>query len=143
MGKKGVVLMIILGVVLIVALLGGVILNIVLSQSRLTHHQISRIQAYYASQAALNYAIEKLRNGEWVAGTNCTGAPACTPTAVWPVGAAVNNFYLDTANDYFPASIQGMTLIITPAQYTVPANPCYFNDRKACISVTTTYTYTP
>jgi Tfp pilus assembly protein PilX len=143
MGKKGVVLMIILGVILIVALLAGVILNIVLSQSRLTHHQVSRIQAYYASQAALNYAIEKLRNGEWVAGVNCTGAPACTPTAAWPVAAAANNFYLDTANDYFPASIQAMTLTITPAQYTAPGSPCYFNDRKACISITTTYTYTP
>lgn len=67
-GQKGVVLLLVLGTLLVVIILANVVLSIVSSQSRLTHHQVSRIQAYYASQAAVNYALEKLRlgsDGNW------------------------------------------------------------------------------
>ncbi len=53
----------VLATLLIVLILASVLLNIMLSQSRFTQHQTGRIQAYFASQAGLNYAIEKLRLG--------------------------------------------------------------------------------
>jgi len=61
--KKGVVLLIVLGTLLVVVSLATVVLSLMLSHSRLTHHQTSRIQAYYAAMAGVNYAIEKLRVG--------------------------------------------------------------------------------
>ena len=64
--KKGAILFIVLAVIIIVVILSGVILSIVSSQSRLTHHQVSRIKAYYASKGIMNYAMEKLRTGIWV-----------------------------------------------------------------------------
>jgi len=62
--KKGVALLIVLGMLLIVTSLVAVILSIILSHPRLTHHEASRIQAYYAALAGINYAIEKLRLGD-------------------------------------------------------------------------------
>jgi Tfp pilus assembly protein PilX len=63
--KKGAILFIVLAVIILVVILSGVILSIVSSQSRLTHHQVSRIKAYYAGKGMMNYALEKLRIGEW------------------------------------------------------------------------------
>lgn len=60
---KGVALFMVLGTIIIVITLASIILTIVSSQSRFTHHQVSRIQAYYAALAGVNYAIEKLRLG--------------------------------------------------------------------------------
>ena len=62
--RKGAVLFIVLGTILIVMILANIILNIMLSQSRLTQHQVSRIQAYYASLAGMNYALEEIRINE-------------------------------------------------------------------------------
>ena len=64
--KEGVVLFVVLGTIFIVIILSAIILQIISSQSRLTHHQVSRIQAYYASQAGMVYALEELRIGGWV-----------------------------------------------------------------------------
>src|SRR3989338_8459923 len=61
--KRGVVLFIVLGTLLVVVSLATVILSLILSHARLTHHQTSRIHAYYAALAGMNYAIEKLRVG--------------------------------------------------------------------------------
>jgi len=57
------VLLIVLGTILIVASLATSILSLILSHARLTYHQTSRIQAYYASMAGINYGLEKLRLG--------------------------------------------------------------------------------
>ena len=59
--KKGVILFIVLGTLLVVTLLASVVLRFTASHYRLTHHEISRIQAYYMAMAGVNYAIEKLR----------------------------------------------------------------------------------
>ena len=64
--SKGVVLFIVLGLILIVVVLAAVILSIISSQSRLTHHQVSRIKAYYAGKGMMNYASDMLRKGTWV-----------------------------------------------------------------------------
>lgn len=65
--KKGVALLIVLGALLIVIGLAGVIMKIMLSQSRLTQHQVNRIKAFYAAQAGVNYTLEALRAGIWSA----------------------------------------------------------------------------
>jgi Tfp pilus assembly protein PilX len=81
LNKKGVALYIILTMLLVVVILANVILNLVLSHSRLTHHQVSRIQAYYAAQAGMVYALEMLRTGLWAESVNpyimCNANPAC------------------------------------------------------------------
>jgi Tfp pilus assembly protein PilX len=63
--EKGVVLAIVLSTIFIVIILANILMTIISSQSRLTHHKVSRIQAYYAGQAAMNYAFEQIRTGLW------------------------------------------------------------------------------
>lgn len=63
--KKGVILLIVLGTIMVVFVLAAVIIKTVSSQSRLTHHQISRLRAYYASKAGMNLVFYKLRTGAW------------------------------------------------------------------------------
>jgi len=62
--RKGVLLFIVLGTIIVVATLSIVILRIVLNQSRFTHHQVSRIQSQYAARAGVNYALDKLRRND-------------------------------------------------------------------------------
>lgn len=76
--NRGVMLIIVLVSVLIAVILAGVILSFVLSQHRFTHHQASRIQAYYASLAAMNLVNEKIRAGTWGTGTYTLCNSGCT-----------------------------------------------------------------
>ncbi|MGE5197018.1 MAG: hypothetical protein ACM3IL_00730 [Deltaproteobacteria bacterium] len=62
--KSGMALYMVLASLLIALILSGIILNIILSQARISYHQVSRVQAFYAAQAGCNYAIEKLRLGD-------------------------------------------------------------------------------
>ncbi len=66
--KRGFILFIVLATVLVVAILAGVILSLISSQSRLTQHQVSRIKAYYAGKGMMNYAFEMLRKGSSASG---------------------------------------------------------------------------
>ena len=66
-GRKGIALFIVIGIVLVVTVLAIVILRIMSNQARLTHHQVSRIRAYYADKAGMNLAFYKLRTGTWSA----------------------------------------------------------------------------
>jgi len=124
---KGVALFIVLGSIVIVISLASVILTIVSSQSRFTHHQVSRIQAFYAAQAAVNYAMDKLRIGSpsgWSVGVNCQ-----------PSSAGCD---LPTDSD-FPASIiQPVKIFISPAG----SSGCNSPGSTACVSAMATYTYT-
>lgn len=61
MSQRGMVLFIVLAIFFIVILIGNFTMGLISSQSRLTHHNVGRIQAYYAAQGALHYAFEKLR----------------------------------------------------------------------------------
>jgi len=83
--KNGVVLFIVLGVIIVVTALSTVILRILLNQLRLTHHQVSRIQAHYAAKAGVVYALEKIRIGDWSAGSTCTESSPCTIDPSLPV----------------------------------------------------------
>jgi len=69
--KKGVILFIVLGVIILTILLATVILRIISNQSRLTHHQVSRIQAQYAAKAGVLYALDKLRRNDDAATVAC------------------------------------------------------------------------
>lgn len=55
--------MVVLATLLMIVILANVVLNLMSSQARLTHHQVSRIQAYYAAQAGIVLATEKMRIG--------------------------------------------------------------------------------
>ncbi|TRZ95931.1 hypothetical protein D4R78_02210 [bacterium] len=61
--EKGIAIFMVLGILMVVVVLANVILAIVSSNARFTHHQVSRIQAYYASQAGITYAIYRLWTG--------------------------------------------------------------------------------
>ena len=62
---RGVALYLVISSLFIALILSSVILRTVLNQTRLTHHGVSRIQAYYASYGALNYSFAKIREGVW------------------------------------------------------------------------------
>ena len=64
--KKGIVLFIVIGIIMVVVVLSIVILRMIANQSRLTNHQVTRIQAQYAAKAGMVYALEMLRTGAWV-----------------------------------------------------------------------------
>jgi Tfp pilus assembly protein PilX len=68
MRNRGIALYLVLAVLLLVIILTSSILNIMSSQNRLAGHTVRRIQAYYAGQAGMNYALEQLRlnNASWV-----------------------------------------------------------------------------
>jgi Tfp pilus assembly protein PilX len=130
--NKGVVLFVVLGVIIIVTTLSTVILRLMLSQSRLTHHQVSRIQAQYAAKAGMVFALEKLRTGDWVAGANCTEGSPCTMTF--------------SSGDFVPAVLvspsNGVSIIIRQPQTVNSSLPCYDPPGGSdCVSVTATYTY--
>jgi Tfp pilus assembly protein PilX len=59
--KKGYLLFIVLTTIIIVALFASILLNIIMSQARLTKHITSRVQAYYAALGAFYYANDRLR----------------------------------------------------------------------------------
>jgi len=65
LNKKGIALLTVLVVLLVVVALANGMLNIMLNQSRLTHHNVSRIQAYYAGIAGMKLAYENLRTTTW------------------------------------------------------------------------------
>lgn len=73
--KKGIMLFMVLSTIMVVVALANIILVLASSQSRLTRHQTGRIQAHYAAQAGIQYAIEMLRTNVWAipaAGTTIT-----------------------------------------------------------------------
>ena len=59
--NKGIVLFVVLMTVIMVVILGNIVLRIMFSENRFSHHKVSRIQAYYASLAGLRYASEMMR----------------------------------------------------------------------------------
>jgi len=111
----------VLATIMVVVLLANIMLVIVTSHSRLTQHQLGRIQAYYAGQAAMHYALEMVRLG--------------SPPNGWGTGT---HFLPNEPN--FPAIIdQPIRIIVTPA-----GNPgCASPPAPAngyCIDVNVTYT---
>jgi len=145
--KKGVVLLIVLGMLLVVVSLVTVMLSFILSHARLTHHQTSRIQAYYASMAGINYALEKLRLGN----DNNWQLPAL-PANNYYHYLCQNNSVSQCASDSAPVIESDLPSSIQYVQIRVAARNtsgtsewpggCYPSQGITCVNARTYYTYT-
>ncbi|MCX5694509.1 MAG: hypothetical protein NT014_05250 [Candidatus Omnitrophica bacterium] len=62
--KKGAILFIVIGIIMVVVIMSTITLRVVANHSRLTHHQVSRIQAMYAAKAGVLYALDALRRND-------------------------------------------------------------------------------
>ena len=121
MDRKGAAFFIVLAAIFTVILLAGIMLTLMSSHSRLTHHQVSRIQAYYAAMAGVNYALDRLSNGtdsEWpVSGgytrTMCRGDCNITDPNLPPSVVEVN-ISVGTAG----SCLGGTTCVNATANYT-------------------------
>lgn len=134
--KKGVILFIVIGIIMVVVILCTVILRVIANQSRLTHHQVSRIQAQYAAKAGMVYALEMLRTGTW----NYSVSPAVN-SCPNPGGCLV-------ADANFPSSVVGQQarVIFCPAWSSCGASLKYCNPpvgNDFCIDSIVDFIYTP
>jgi len=125
------VLFAVVGILFVVVLLANVVLNIMLSQSRLTHHQVSRIQGYYAAMAGTNYAYDKLRRQD--------------DTTNWPIPAASSSYTrtlcrsgCDINDADLPKSVNNVSIKVSGAGAS-GCNPP--TGVPACVSATADYTY--
>lgn len=125
--KKATVLFLVLTTIFVVVLLATVALNIMFSLSRFTHHRASRIQAYYATLAGMNYAWENLRTGNW------TFSPANSCPS--PSGCVIS----DTDFPHVVVNREVRIILLTSGSANCTSPPSSTN----CIRVTTNYTYTP
>ncbi len=114
---------------MVVVTLATVILRIISSQSRLTHHQVSRIQAQYAAKAGVVYALEQLRKNT-VAPWNSSGTINFKICRVAAGGC-------DMTDITFPASISEVDVVVQPLA--VSSGPYGTREVKA----KAIYTYTP
>lgn len=132
LSRKGFIIFIVLGVIMVVAVLATVSLRIISNQARLTHHQVGRVQAQYAAKAGMVYALDQLRRGAWV---YAPPANSCKNTGDCPIVDAT-----------FPKSVKSVNVIFCPQGSICPgsAKPC---DPPAgiafCINTAADYTYTP
>jgi Tfp pilus assembly protein PilX len=139
--KIGVILFIVVGVILVVSILAILVLGVVSSQARLTHHQISRIQAQYVAKAGMVYALEMLRKGTAAGGWGYSVAPPVNSCRNATGGCLVTD-------PNFPSSVvnQQFRIIFCPAgstcQYT--SDPCTPPPgSNFCVNSTAVFTYTP
>jgi Tfp pilus assembly protein PilX len=144
--KKGMILFIVLGVILVVGVLAIAVLRLISSQARLTHHQVTRIQAQYAAKAGVIYALDKLRRNDDVSWS------ATTPTvpvvkkmcravaAVDPLVPECNCSSPDVTEAALPFSIKCVNITIyDPAA--APPNQGVLGTRK--VSANAVFTYSP
>ncbi|MFA5093448.1 MAG: hypothetical protein WC543_05885 [Candidatus Omnitrophota bacterium] len=130
--KKGVIFFIVISVVVIASLLAIAVLRVVSNQARLTHHQLSRIQAQYAAKAAVILALDKLRQNDVNWGSGVLTKRMCKSTTTAP-GCDAADVILDSD---LPNSIQWVDITVEAAPGTGPSGT-----RR--VSAKTTYTYTP
>jgi Tfp pilus assembly protein PilX len=131
--KRGIILFIVIGIIMLVAVLSTIILRIVANQSRLTHHQVSRVQAMYAAKAGMVWALEMLRTGTKVysvalARNDCPPATPCELSETWPGSVNSVKVIFCPSGDLCPPSKSNC---ITPSGYAF------------CINSTADFTYTP
>ncbi len=61
--KKGIVLIIVMGIMIAIVFLALGVSYVLSQQARVAEHKIKRMRAYYAAMAGVVYAFDKLRNG--------------------------------------------------------------------------------
>lgn len=121
----------VISVVVVASLLAIAVLRVVSSQARLTHHQLSRVQAQYAAKAGLVLALEKLRQNDpsWSSAAQFTKR-MCKNNAVSGCGGA------EIIDPDLPNTIKYIDITVEAAPGTGPSGT-----RK--VNAKTTYTYTP
>jgi Tfp pilus assembly protein PilX len=105
-------LYLVLAVLIVVVLVAGMFLNLVLSQTRLTHHQVTRTQAYFAARMGMNYAIEMLSRND----------------TEWPPTGTYNRTICKTAGcnktePDLPDSIRNVTIFVGDVNATTNTRP--------------------
>ena len=73
--RKGVVLVVVLGVMIVISALAFVAVYLMTQESRIAEHKIRRMRGYFAAQAGVVDALERLRTGNSPGGTECTTFP--------------------------------------------------------------------
>ncbi|MCF7869768.1 MAG: hypothetical protein K9M01_01435 [Candidatus Omnitrophica bacterium] len=68
--KKGIVLVIVFGILIVISLLAVTAINLMRQQSKITEHKISRRRKLLAAQAGMVHALEELRKGNDPTGSN-------------------------------------------------------------------------
>jgi len=124
--NKGIALLIVLTTVLLVVILANIVLTVILSHSRLTRHQLNRTQAYYATQAGMNYALEQLRIGRAAGGWESQPNNNCPAPNGCPL----------PPDPQLPASVQSVNIILWPPG---PGAPPTCNPDFTCIQIVTQY----
>jgi Tfp pilus assembly protein PilX len=115
--ERGVALLVVLATLFVVVILANIALNTMISQSRLTHHKVNRIQAEYVAWAAVNYAQERLRTGAW----SSASCPAATPCPI--------------ADASFPSSVASVDVILRASGI----GGCAAPSGSTCVSAEVTY----
>ena len=72
--KKGVVLVVVIGVMIVIFTLALAALFLMTQESRVAEHKIRRTRAFFAAQAGMIFAFDALRNGADPSGTINIGA---------------------------------------------------------------------
>ncbi len=137
--EKGIVLLIVLVTIFTVILLGNILMAIITSQSRSTHHQVSRIQAYYAAWAGVNYAYDSLRTGTvgWsIPASNQTYNHCLARDTVADCAGVAR----DITDNNIPISITWVRISVSGNAQPGCVPP---SGIPACISATADYAYTP
>ena len=107
--NRGMALYLVLGVLFLTIMLAQMFFNIVLSQASLSHHQVSRNQAFYAARLGMVYAIDRLSAGDpaWPGTGTYThyicqsgGSPCVSP----------NNYTIESA---LPLTIQSIRIDVS------------------------------
>lgn len=143
MKPRGVALLVVLTVIVVVVLLTSVLLSIISTHARLTHHQVSRIQAYYAGLAGINYAYDKLRRGDDTANWPLPTANQtytrhiCKSNPCYPSGPAAN-----VADSSLPFAVRDIAVTVSGKDVTGCDPPTGY-DVPACIKAAVDYVYQP
>ncbi|MBD3245900.1 MAG: hypothetical protein GF333_02700 [Candidatus Omnitrophica bacterium] len=74
--RKGIVFVVVLGILIVVSSLAFVILMLLTQESRVAEYKIRRMRAFYAAQAGKILALEQLRKGNWTYDNSYTICPS-------------------------------------------------------------------
>jgi Tfp pilus assembly protein PilX len=88
--KKGLVLVMVSGIMVVITILAVAALNLMTVESRTAEHKLRRIRAYFAAQAATVDAFERLRRGQRA--IPAAGAPDVYQLGAVNGGNIVNNY---------------------------------------------------
>jgi len=126
LNNKGIALFIVLMTVIISIILANIVLGLMLTQNRLSHHTVSRIQAYYAGLAGVRYANEMIRTGVWTAANSKlptdSGSPVGTGSntkcyLLCPTSSCTSSTCtVLTADSALPPTINSVTITVGESQ---------------------------